>query len=176
MKIRLDGNINKTNLFSFILLFTSCCLLPAVVYPEVVERVVAYVNNNAITLSDFQENAQKTRKKLGNVSDSEIINTMINNLLLVEEAEKMRLEAPDKDELVRDYIDIKIKSSVIIREEDIESFYNENRGRFKGQDYLAVRDEIEKYLLEFETNKQLKNHIEELRAKSDIKIQLTPSE
>ena len=155
------------------LLCFACCLLSsAFSHAEILERVVAYVNNNAITLSEFQESAQRTRKTLGNVSDSDIINSMINNLLLVEEAEKMRLEAPNKDELVRDYIDIKIKSSIRIREEDMERFYNENRGQFKGQDYLAVRDEIEKYLLELETNKQLKNHIEELRAKSDIKIQL----
>ena len=176
MKIRLDSGINRRKLLSFILLVTSYCLLPTFVYSEILERVVAYVNNKAITLSEFQENAQKTRKKLGNVSDSEIINTMINNLLLVEEAEKMRLEAPDKDELVRDYIDIKIKPFIRIREEDTERFYNENRGQFKGQDYLAVRDEIEKYLSELATNKQLKTHIEELRAKSDIKIQLIPSE
>jgi|SRR5208283_994862 len=151
------------------LLATFCCA-------EILERVVAYVNNTAITLSEFQQNAQRTRKRLGNISDSDIINSMINNLLLLQEAEKIRLEAQDKDELVRDYIDIKIKSSIRIREEDMERFYDENRGRFKGRDYLTVRDEIEKYLLELETNKQLKKHIEELRAKADIKIQLIPSE
>src|SRR5208337_207826 len=176
MESRLDNSINRRKLFSFILLFTAYCLLPTVVYSEILERVVAYVNNNAITLSEFRENAQRTRKTLGNVSDSDIINSMINNLLLLGEAEKMRLEAPDKDELVRDYIDIKIKSSIIIREEDMERFYNDNKGQFKGQDYLAVRDEIEKYLFELETNKQLKKNIEELRAKSDIKIQVNPSE
>lgn len=181
MKSRLDNSINKRKLFPFIvlstaccLLLTTCCLLPAVVHSEILERVVAYVNNNAITLSEFRENAEKSRKKLGNVSDSDIINAMINNLLLVEEAEKIRLEAPNKDELVRDYIDIKIKPFVRIREEDMERFYNENRGQFKGKDYLEVRDEIEKYLSELETNKELKKHIEELRAKSDIKIQLVP--
>ena len=154
------------------LLLVVISLLPTVVYSEVLERVVAYVNNKAITLSEFQESAKKSRKTLVNVSDSDIINAMINNLLLLEEAEKIRLEAPDKDELVREYIDIKIKSSIIIREEDMERFYNENKGQFKGQDYLAVRDGIEKYLFELETNKQLKKNIEELRAKSDIKILL----
>lgn len=167
--------INRKILFSFILLLTSYCLLPTDVHPEVIERVVAYVNDNAITLSAFEKSAKETRKKLGKVSDSDIINSMINNLLLVEAAKNMRLEAPDDDKLVQEYIDIKIKPAIIIREEDIESFYNENKGQFKGQDYLAVRDGIEKYLIELDTNKQLKKLIEELRSKSDIKIQLSPS-
>ncbi len=149
-----------------------CLSLATCVYAEILERVVAYVNDSAITLSEFRENAQATRKKLGNVSDLDIINSMINRLLLVQEAKKMRLEAPNTDELVLDYVDIKIKSSIIISEDEIESFYNENRDKFKGQDYFAVRDEIEKYLFELETNKRLKKHIEELRAKSEISIQL----
>ena len=183
MKSLSYNSINGKKLFSFILLptayfllLTAYCLLPTVVYSEILERVIAYVNNTAITLSEFEQNAQKTRKTLGNVSDSDIINSMINRILLLQEAKKMRLEGPDDDKLVQEYIDIKIKSAIIIREEDIEHFYNENRVRFKGQDYLAVRGQIEKYLYELETNKQLKNHIEELRAKADIKIQLKSSE
>ncbi len=101
---------------------------------------------------------------------------MINRILLLQEAKKMRLEAPDDDQLVQQYIDIKLKSAIIIREEDVERFYDENGGQFKGQDYLAVRDQIEKYLFELETNKRLKNQIKELRAKSDIKIQFSVSE
>ncbi len=156
----------------FIVFLLPCPLpLAPVCSAEILERVVAYVNNTAITLSEFRQNAQKTRKTMGNISDSDIINSMINRILLVQEAKKIRLEAPDDDKLVQEYIDIKIKSAIIIREEDMERFYNENSDRFKGQDYLAVRDQIEKYLFELETNKRLKNQIEELRAKSDIKIQ-----
>ncbi len=160
--------------FAVFLLLVAGNWLPATFsYAEVLERVVAYVNNDAITLSEFQKSALSTRKTLGNVSDSDIINSMINRIILLQEAKKMRLEAPDDDKLVQEYIDIKIKSAIIIREEDLERYFNDNSDRFKGQDYLAVRDEIEKYLLELETNKQLKKQIDELRAKADIKIQLS---
>lgn len=157
------------------LLLTAYFLLPTVVYAEVIERVVAYVNNTAITLSEFRENAQRTRKTLANVSDSDIINSMINRILLLQEAKKMRLEVQSEDKMVREYIDIKIKSAIIIKEEEIERFFNENSAKFNGQDYLAVRDEIEKYLFELETNEQLKKHIAKLRAESEIKIQLNPA-
>jgi len=161
----------------FCFLVVACFLLFAVFCcAEILERVIAYVNNTAITLSEFRKDAERTRKTLGNVSDADIINSMINRILLLQEAKKMRLEAPDDDKLVQEYIDIKLKSAIIIREEDIEHFYNESRGQFKGQDYLAVRDQIEKYLFELETNKRLKSQIEELRAKSDIKIQLRAGE
>ncbi len=183
-KLKTDGSCKRGFLstfclspFAFSLFCVVFCLLStALSHAEILERVVAYVNNNAITLSEFRKDAQKVRKKLGNVSDSEIINSMINKLLLVEEAKSMRLEAPDDDELVQEFIDIKIKPAIIIREEDVESFYNQNKDKFKGKDYLAVRDEIEQYLLEQETNKQLKKLIEELREKSDIKIQLRAPE
>ena len=158
---------------SFCFFVAACCLLlAALCYAEILERVVAYVNNTAITLTEFRKEAQRSRKTLDKVSDSEIINSMINRILLLQEAKQMRLEAPDDDKLVQEYIDIKIKSAIIIREEDIERFYSENSERFKGQNYLAVRDQIEKYLSELETNKRLKEQIAELRAKSDIKIQL----
>ena len=160
---------------AFSLLFVVFCLIAGNSHAETLERVVAYVNNTAITLTEFRKEAQRTRKTLDKASDSEIINSMINRILLLQEAKQMRLEAPDDDKLIQEYIDIKIKSGIIIREEDIERFYNENRDRFKGQNYLGVRDQIEKYLSELETNKRLKDQIEELRAKSDIKIQLTPS-
>lgn len=160
-----------TILVCFFLAVTS--LLPVTnCYAEILERVVAYVNNTAITLSEFRENAVIMRKKSGNISDPDIINAMINRILLLHEAKKLRLEAADEDELVQDYIDIKIKSAILIKEEAIESFYSENAAKFEGRDYLAVRDEIEKYLFEREVNKRLKEHIEELRAGADIKIQL----
>jgi hypothetical protein len=160
--------------FSYVCLLCSVfgLLIAGFSHAEVLERVVAYVNDTAITLSEFREDAQRARKTLGNVSDSDIINSVINSVLLLQEAKKRRLEAPNNDQLVRDYIDIKIKSSVLIKDEEIERFYHENSGQFKDQDYLEVRDEIEKYLFELETNKQLKSYIEELRAKADIKIQL----
>ena len=92
--------------------------------------------------------------------------------LLLKEAKKMRLDAPTKDEILKDYIDIKIKAAIIIKDEDIDKFYNEHWKDFKDRDHAAVRGEIEKYLSELETNKQLKKHLEELRSRAEVKVQL----
>lgn len=146
---------------------------PGLCRAEVVDRVIASVDDTAITLSEFEEQYATVAKKLKEVVGDEVLNSMINSLLLLNEAKKMRLEAPTKDEIVRDYIDIRIKAPIVIREEEIEAFYRAHADEFGGKEYIAVRDEIESYLFELETNRQLKKHLEELRRQAEIVIQLT---
>ncbi|MBZ0157554.1 MAG: SurA N-terminal domain-containing protein [Alphaproteobacteria bacterium] len=153
--------------FLFSLLFSA-----AVVSAEVIDRVVAFVDDTAITLSEFRENYAVLKKSMPSVVEEEVLDTMINRVLLLKEAQKMRLEAPDRDEMLKDYIDVRIKSAVIIKEEEIERFYREQREGFKGKEYITVRDEIERYLFELETNRQLKRHLEELRSGAEISVSL----
>jgi hypothetical protein len=146
-----------------------CC---SVVSAAVIDRVVAYVDDRAITLSEFQENYKKTKAIVSAVTEEEVINSMINRMLLLKEAGKMKLEGRTEDDVLKDYVDIKIKSSIVIKEDAVALFYKEHYDEFRGKEYLSVRDDIEKYLFELETNKLLKKHIEELRDHSEIKIQL----
>ncbi len=156
----------------FFLLHISCLILPTYVRAEVIDRVVAYVDETAVTLSELQDYYLET-KKTANITEEEALNSMINRSLLLKEARAMKLEAHTDDELMKDYIDIKIGALILIKEDTVISFYNEHLKEFKGQDYLTVRDTIEKYLFEAEINRQLKKHLEELRAKSEVRIWLT---
>lgn len=142
-------------------------------YAAIIDRVVAYVDDTAITLSEFEENYEKMKKTVADIKKEDVINSLINRQILINEAKRMRLEAPSDDEILKDYIDIKIGSLIFIKEDDIHKFYTENIAEFKGHDYLSVRDDIEKYLFNLEMNKQLKKHLEELRADREIKIHLT---
>ncbi|GER94671.1 hypothetical protein A45J_2435 [hot springs metagenome] len=155
-----------------ILLATGYWLLSTIVCADVIDRVVAYVDDTAITLSEFKETYLKMKKTAMEITEEDVINSMINRLLLIKEAKKMKLEAHTDDELLKDYIDIKIRSLILIKESAINQFYMEHIKEFKGRDYLSVRDEIEKYLFELETNKQLKKHLEELRANSEVIVQI----
>ena len=141
-------------------------------FAEVIDRVVAYVDDRAITYSDFRDKFKKLREVVPAISEEETINSMINTLLLLEQARKMRLEAASDDDLVKEYIDIRIKSRVFVKEDQLTTYFNEHKKDFGGRDYLSVRDELEKYLSELEINRQLKNHLEELRRQSNIVIQL----
>jgi hypothetical protein len=112
------------------------------------------------------------KKVLPNLTEEEALNSMINNLLLLEQAHKMRLEAPSEDDLVKEYIDVRIKSRVYIKEDQLNAYYSEHKKEFGGKDYLSVRDGIERYLSELEINRQLKELLKELRNESNIVIQL----
>jgi hypothetical protein len=159
------------------LLFTVCCLLftSSSLYAGVRDRVVAFVDNDAITLSELEMKYHDTVKVTSDITQEEVLNTMVNRLLLLREAKKIRLEAPSEDELLNEYIDLKIRAFIRIKEEELKDFYNKNISKFEGKELDSVRDYIENYLAEHEVNQRLKAHINELRGKSCVKIQLNGS-
>ena len=75
-------------------------------FSEFTDRVVAFVDNEAITLSEFQEQKQNTAKMLSGVTDDEVINTMINRKLILREAKKYRIEGPAEEDIMRDFVDL----------------------------------------------------------------------
>lgn len=144
------------------------CLFAA----DLIDRVVAFVDDHAITYSEFKQKYDQMKQAVPGITEQEVANAMINNILIIQQARKIRIEAKSDDDLIKEYIDVRIKSRIYIKEEQLAAYYAAHKGEFHGKDYLAVRDEIEKYLTELELNRQLKDHIEELRSKSNIVIQL----
>ncbi len=145
-------------------------LVTAFCYAELIDRVVAFVDGRAITFSELEETFEKTRKVRPDISEEEVLNTMINRMLMLNEAKKLKFEAKTDDDLLNEYIEMKVKAFIKVSEDEIEEFYNRNISEFKGSSYEAVSDKIEEYLIEREVNRLLKRHIEELRAKAYVKI------
>ena len=137
--------LNTFNLTLF-LVFTSAFLLLtsslSVVDAEMKDRVVAFVDNDAITLSELEERYAQTLHITPDITREEVLHTMVNRLLLLREARKIKLEALSEDE------------------------------DFQGKELETVREEIEKVLIEKALNERLKSHINELKEKSCVKIQL----
>jgi hypothetical protein len=154
-------------LFSFLLLFAPCPLLHA----GIQDRVVAFVDNTAITLSDLEVKYAETLKVTPNITTMEVLNTMVNRTLLLREAKRFRLEAPSEEELLKEYIDLKLRAFIRIRDREIADFYQQHLVDFQGKELDEVRDQIETYLIENELNQRLKSHIDELRGKSCVKVQ-----
>ncbi|MFZ5906169.1 MAG: hypothetical protein ACOYVJ_02010 [Nitrospirota bacterium] len=154
-------------------LFALSSILFALCFPlraEIRDRVVASIDNTAITLSDLEEKYAETVTVLPDVTRTEVLNTMINRLLLVREAHKIRLEASSQDELLREYIDLKIRAFIRIRDEDALSYFEANRAAFGEKQFDEVREEIEHYLTERELNNRIRLHIAELKEKACINI------
>lgn len=159
--------------------FSLCLLslLPVVLSPsscesiEIIDRVIAFVDEQAITLSEFREQKQNIIKIAPDITEEEVLNAMINKKLLIRDAKKYRIEAPSDEEIARDYIDLKVRAFIRIRESQTEEFYHQNISEFSGKNYDDVRDEIEEYLTEKEVNRRLKELVMELREKAYVKIQ-----
>lgn len=147
-------------------LFTVHC------HAELIDRVVAFVDDEAITLSEFQQQYKNTLKLSPQINEVEVLNTMINRKLLLKEAKKYRIDASSEDEVMKEYIDLKVRAFIKVSETEIEDFYKRNILKFSGRDYEDAREEIEKYLTEKELNEKLKEALEDLRKKAYIKIQL----
>ncbi len=149
-------------------LLLSCSVLGA----ELLDRVVAYVDYIALTLTELEANYQLMRQKHRDITREEVIDSMINRVLMLREARKMRLEAPTDDELLKEYMEIKIRSLVVVKDEAARSYYTSHLDEFPGRSYGEVRDDVESYLFEKETNRLLKQHLRELRDQANISVRL----
>ncbi len=134
------------------------------------DRVIAFVDDHAITLSELVENYRTVNALSPGVTEEEVLNTMINRVVLLKEAKKYRIEAPTTEEELKEYIDLKIRALIRVNDADIERFYRANIQNFQGRDYEDVRDEIDLYLTEKELNERLKETLIDLRKKAYIRI------
>ncbi len=170
-KLRVTGCRFRKRIPLLLLVLLACNLiLVTVCYAELVDRVVAFVNDRAITLSELRERCELTRKVQPDISMDEVLNTMINRLLLLNDARRLKIEAKTEEEILNEYKELKVKAFIRIKEEDIEDYYKKNEAEFKGTPYDSVRDKIEEYLTEKEVNRLLKIQITELRARAFVKI------
>ena len=136
------------------------------------DRVVAYVDNDAITLSELEERYSNALQTTPDITREEVLHIMVNRLLLLREARKIKLESLTEDALLQEYIDLKIRAFIRISEEDIVDFYEGNTEEFQEKELDTVREEIENVLIEKALNERLKSHIDELKEKACVKIQL----
>jgi hypothetical protein len=147
-------------------------LLYVPLFAGIRDRVVAYVDTSAITLSELDKKYAETVRVTPAITREEVLNTMINRMLLLREARKIRLKSEQEDELLKEYVDLRIRSFIRIKDEEIRTFYEEHASDSPEKGLDELREDIENYLIEQELNKGLKNHITTLRDNACIKIQL----
>lgn len=113
----------------FICLFFLC---PSVSYTEIVDRIIAIVNDDIITLKELEKfvHVEKQGKYVSineyfrNVKLKERINTFIDDLLIRQQAKKLKIEVTDKDV---DLIIESIKKQHLITENELrEQLKKEN--------------------------------------------------
>jgi hypothetical protein len=177
------GESEKGRLYRVESIFVRCLLfltlyasLVTVSHAELVDRVVAYVNDRAITLSELRATYERTKKLQPDISMREVLDTTVNRLLLLSDARRLKMEAKTEEETLSEYVDLKVRAFIRVREEEIEDYYRKNEKEFAGAPFESVRDRIEDLLTEKEINRLLKVQIEELRSKAYVRIFLKPTE
>lgn len=150
---------------------------------EVLDRVVAVVDEDVVLLSDLREAAERARNNGREVDDHELLDEMINSLLLIMQARKIGLgnsaayrKGHDENVLVDEYLRKRVRVLIRIPFGDIESYYVNNQERFKGKEFNEVKGEIESLLTDREFVIKLREHIAELRKRARIRVQLEERE
>jgi len=162
----------KSVIVFFLCLTAYVLLLTGNSHAGISDRVIAFVDDQAITLSELHEQYQSTTKISPDITIGEVLDTMINRILILREARKYRIEAPSLEQVMHEYIDLKIRAFIRVGESDIEKFYLENKANFAGREFEDVRDEIDRYLTEKELNERLKEVLRELRKDAYIRTYL----
>lgn len=151
-------------------LFFACSLDAAIS-----DRVIAFVDDEAITRSELEDQLSKMKEMNSEITEMEVLNTMINRIVIMREAKKYRIEGASPDDIINEFIDLKVRAFIRVPEAEIEEYYNENIGSLSGKEYDRIRDEIEVYLMEKHLNNRLKETIDALKKSSYIKIQTEES-
>jgi hypothetical protein len=139
---------------------------------RIIDRVVASVNDRAITLSELEEKYEVMKKVSPSITYKDVLETMINRILLLNDAKKYRMEGASDDALVQQYIDLKIRPLIKIPDEEVRKYYEQNREKFGGVNYEDAYNNIVNYLTELQINGQLIKQVEMLRADAHIIINL----
>ncbi len=165
------------------LVFPHCEVAPTGTSPpkgsSLIDGVIAVVDDEAITCRELQRRYEEMRKTFPEITINEVLDSMINRLLLLKEARLLRISAgrglsplPDEDRIIEDYIDLRIRPSVRVSEEEVQAYFDRHSEEFKGRSYQDVAEEIERLLIEQKTNDLLKEQLEALKRKYYIRIHL----
>jgi hypothetical protein len=152
-----------------------CCLLSTVSSAELMERVVAIVDDDVILLSELNEALKKAEGR----KSIEVLNEMINRRLLLKDAQRfihvsgsIHYTDEEIDRIIKEYINLRIRPFIRIPVEEVEGYFREHRESFGDRNFYEVKDEIEALLTEEEVRRRLNEHLRRLKNKSYIRIQL----
>jgi len=140
------------------------------VQAKIIEKVVAYVQDEAITLSEVCDYWKTLKQIHKNVSLHDALEGLLNRKMLLYKAKQLNLIAKTDDELIELYIRFTIKPKIKISKQQVRDYYNKYYRKLKGTTLFEIQDKIVRILYEKETNRLLKNHLTQLREELNVGI------
>lgn len=158
-----------------IIVLLSLMFVPGHSFCKVVDRVVASVDDLAITESELNEQYHEMVKINKDIKRLQTLNTMINRKLLLKDAKKYRMEGKE-DDIINQYIDLKIRALVRIQDKEVRNYFHDHGDEFRGHQVEEVYKDIVQYLTELKVNERLRLRIEKLRSETSIHILIDNSD
>ncbi len=151
-------------------------LLSLNAYAYTVDKLVAYIDEIAITSRELDNaHAEWVTQSLKR-SRTQTLEALINTTLILREARRLRLIAPDDSSLIHQYLDLKVRALIFVREVEVKGYYDDNIDKFVGITYEEASAEIRRYLTELNYNEKLRQHMQSLRDNAHIRILLPPQD
>jgi hypothetical protein len=164
--------MHRPILYSMLSLHLALLLFISPVHAKSIDRVVAYVNDKAITERELNKVHATAIASKEAQSKHESLDLLINRIILIAEARKLRLAGKNNDQLIEQYINIKVKAFVSIREDDVLRYYNENRKHYADTTYEEVKLQIRKLIEDETIRSRLKHHLRLIRKRANIQIMI----
>ncbi len=144
---------------------------------KTLDRIVAFVNGDAILLSELDARYELAVKLTPGITRRQVLQTMINRDLLLAQARKIFPEPVSADKAIQEYTGLKIRAFVRISGTAARNFYDANKKQLGGVSFDSVKDQIERLLEEKEINRRLQAYIGTLRGNAHIKtfLENTPA-
>ena len=164
-----------THTLSAFVLLVLLALLYIPAFAASIDRVVAYIEDSAITMRELTVEHERMAKLYPDRTMEQTLESLINTRLILINAKILRLTAETDEAMIEKYLNLKVRSLVSVTEAEIRAFYDLNsKGQGKASKsnkaYNKARPEIEKYLFEIKFNEIVKAHMKTLRAASLIRI------
>jgi hypothetical protein len=138
---------------------------------KIIEKVIAVVDSEVITLTEFNKFYRQADISDKNITKKEALTNMIDTMLLIKKARNLlRGEKYNSDELIKHYIDRRIRAFIRIPFEDIEAAYKKNEDRYGDKKFYEVKEDIERELIEEKVKIRLREDKKILRTTAVIKI------
>lgn len=221
MEIKGDGSSpqispNLSEPLICVLLSLSIIFPAAISSGEVVERVIATVNNDVISLSDLKRHMVLyliTNKGIDfDKAKNNALQDLIDERLILAEASRFGIDEPSDDEIqkeakklerdlgghivvkeklswyglefedlyallssrliIKRFIDQRINLFILISPEEVESYMEKNKEKFKGISKEDARMKITRILTDERSKEKIRELNARLRAKADIRINI----
>ncbi len=137
---------------------------------KIIEKVVAYVEDEAITLTDLCQYWKSIREIQPEITLKDALEAMLNRKMILHRTRQLNLTADSEDELIDLYIRFTIRPKVSVTKQQVRQYYFQHRDKLKGLPIERVQEQIIQILYEKKTNELLKQHLRELSKELSVGI------